>query len=204
MLVDSRPGDNTGVVLEHPLFDQLRDGGEELPNSLTRLRVENVASYGASAILFTDPIADDVEGREFQGLWIAAAEPVTRLSERAMETDFHSNAPERDVSSPPNRIATGLYVLAAEDYSSVIRPVRELTRQLTWLGWGAIGFFLIVALGMWLFVMRLLAESRERLGRAYSMSVDSSLIVTGGGIDGDIVEDPFRTVGQSASDAAPD
>ena len=166
--------------------------------------MENVASYGASAILFTDPIADDVEGREFQGLWIAAAEPVTRLSERAMETDFHSNAPERDVSSPPNRIATGLYVLAAEDYSSVIRPVRELTRQLTWLGWGAIGFFLIVALGMWLFVMRLLAESRERLGRAYSMSVDSSLIVTGGGIDGDIVDDPFRTVGQSASDAAPD
>ena len=72
------------------------------------------------------------------------------------------------------------------------------------MGWGAVGFFLVVAVGMWLFVMRLVAESRERLGRAYSMTADSSLVKNGSGVEVDLGDDPFRTVGQVSPDSKSD
>ena len=199
MLVDDRPGDNTGVILEHPLFDQLREKGEKLTNNLTQLRVDDVSSYGSSAVLFADPIGNDPRGHEFSRMWIAAAEPVTRLSGAEMQSGTNSARRGADDVDRENRVATGLFVLAAEDYSSVIQPVNDLTRQLTWMGLAAIGFFLVVAVGMWLFVLRLLAESRDRLGRVFSTSSDSGFSRKRDLLDSNHDTDEFRTIAQSSS-----
>ncbi|MCH2182170.1 MAG: protein kinase [Mariniblastus sp.] len=197
MLVDNRPGDNTGVILEHPWFDQLRQQGEKLPDNLTGRRVDDVSSYGSTAVLFADPIGEDPRGHEFDRMWIAAAEPVTRLGDfEDAAAAGQSGAGESDSAA---RVATGMYVLAAEDYSSVIQPVDDLTRQLTWLGLAAVGFFLVVAVGMWLFVMRLLAESRSRLGRVHRPVAGQSSLHKRELLDSDPVTDEFRTVAPTDS-----
>ena len=73
------------------------------------------------------------------------------------------------------RSPTGLYVLAAEDFESIVAPVHKLSRRLAQLATLATIFLLLVSIGMWLFVMRMLKESRMRLGRAFSPTRDSSL-----------------------------
>ncbi|MEE2825782.1 MAG: serine/threonine-protein kinase [Planctomycetota bacterium] len=197
MLVDNRPGDNTGVILEHPWFDQLRERGEKLPDNLTGRRVEDVSSYGSSAVLFKDPIGGELRGSEFDKLWIAAAEPVTRLN------DFAGSADSGSLSSvgfdSGDRVPTGMYVLAAEDYHSVIQPVNDLTRQLSWLGLAAVGFFVVVAVGMWLFVMRLLAGARGGVERVDVPVPGQSSLHKQEVLDSEGEVDEFRTVAPADS-----
>jgi len=199
MLVDNRPGDNTGVILEHPWFDQLRERGEKLPESLTGHRVEDVSSYGSSAVLFKDPIGGELRGREFDKLWIAAAEPVTRMNDFAGSTG--SGSLDVDGFDSADRVPTGMYVLAAEDYHSVIQPVNDLTRQLSWLGLAAIGFFVVVAVGMWLFVMRLLAGTRGRLERFDVPVSGQSSLYKQDVLDSEAGVDEFRTVAPTDSNS---
>ncbi len=199
MLVDNRPGDNTGVILEHPLFDQIRENGEKLPSSFNQLRVDDVSAYGKGGVLFSDPIGRDPRGTEFNKIWIAAAEPVTRLDAEVSLVQEDGGRGVAGGVATHRRVPTGLFVLAAEDYSSVIQPVNNLTRQLIWLGLAAIGFFLVVAVGMWLFVLRLLAASKDRLGRVFSWAAGSDVTPARDRFDSDQEVDPYRTIAQSQS-----
>ena len=68
-----------------------------------------------------------------------------------------------------------------------------------WLYLPSVGFFLVVAVGMWLFVLRLLAESRDRLGRVFSTSSDSGFSRKRDLLDSKHDTDEFRTIAQSSS-----
>ncbi len=251
ILIDNRPGDNTGVVLEHPLFEQLMKSGQNLPPEITRYRIKNLEEIAATK-RFHDPIGSNERGRAYDRDWIAAVEPVVRSvrvnepkgqpaapdefetsseiaspgaastahdattpeqfggiiatnaaagppkpepSEQAPDSDSvtsgsesersetgdsatsgatvaDSNAPESVASTSIEE--TGLYVLAAEDYQRVIEPVKYLSRRLAYLGAAAAIFFILIAVGMWLGVLRMLHESRERLSGAMHRQLESS------------------------------
>jgi hypothetical protein len=136
---------------------------------------------------FDDPIVATEFGADYEREWIAAIEPVMRSEFRTQEpagqpdkqdSDTPSAVVTKKANETPNsqngdRIETGLYVLAAEDYQAAIRPVRELGDRLVQLAVLAVIFFLSVAVAMWLLVMRMLRESRQ--SRVFAPSGDSSM-----------------------------
>lgn len=249
ILIDNRPGDNTGVVLEHPLFEELMNSGQNLPPGITRYRIQNLDEIAVTK-RFRDPIGSNEQGKAYDREWVAAVEPVVR-SVRVNEPKGQPSPPEvfdttsgtvrpgdasttddgaaakqlggviatNAASGPPKPEPTGgdpvgepatggesqtesetgesarsqangaelsksesndtieetgLYVLAAEDYQRVIEPVKYLSRRLAYLGAAAAVFFILIAVGMWLGVMRMLSESRERLSGALHRQMESS------------------------------
>jgi hypothetical protein len=76
--------------------------------------------------------------------------------------------------STMDRQQSGLYVLAVEDYRSVLEPADQLSQRLTRLGLMASLFLLAFATAMWLLVMRMIRESRLRLTRSFSPSAESN------------------------------
>ena len=249
ILIDNRPGDNTGVVLEHPLFEQLMNSGQNLPPEITRYRIQNLDKIAATK-RFRDPIGSNDRGKSYDREWIAAVEPVVRsvrvnepkgqptspdvfdtsagtvrpgessitdesaTSDRlggVIATNAASGPPRpepagsdqsagsspgedpqaqsaagesaetrgigADSANPETNVTieeTGLYVLAAEDYQRVIEPVKYLSRRLAYLGAAAAVFFILIAVGMWAGVLRMLRESRERLSGALHRQMESS------------------------------
>jgi serine/threonine protein kinase len=179
MLVDSRDGEFTGAILEHPLFKAILRQGDRIPDELTETRVIDVEK-AKEWIEFRDPIgasatdeASPQAAYDRQGL--AAWAPVTvnamlmaEARQLAVGT-YDKNTTTRD-SLAESRIETGLHVVAVEDKNYVIEPAHALGRTLGRLSLLALLFLSLVALGMWLLVNRMLKESRERMSRAFSPS----------------------------------
>ena len=69
---------------------------------------------------------------------------------------------------------TELEVLALHNYQNILMDVTNLGRRLGWLAAQAGVVVLCLLLAMLLFVNRMMRESRERLARAFSPSMDSS------------------------------
>ena len=68
VLVDSRLGDNPGVILQHPLFDKLLDKKGELPDRLQNYRVSanELPDTPERQKNYYDPISADPEGDEYK------------------------------------------------------------------------------------------------------------------------------------------
>ena len=94
--------------------------------------------------------------------WIASKQPVASPRFASDQTGHGSN-----VSGEQNG-KSGLYVIVAEDYDFVLQPVDELSSTLFWLAIYASLFFVVIALLMWLFVLRMLRETNNRLMRSFS------------------------------------
>ena len=159
-LIDGRPGDNHGAILEHPVFKQLETNPAKIP------RVEDIDAIRTSG-KFDDPIAKLPEGKTYDKEWIAQMESVITNSDYVTIND--KNAPQEE-----ERVESGLYVLVAEDYNTVIDPVLELSSRLFWLAVFAVLFFLTIALAMWGIVFGMLKESNKRLARSFASSGDST------------------------------
>ena len=141
MLVDNRPGKNPGIVLEHPLFMIAReqtDGGR-LPKELANVRV-NLDKFRQQQ-KNTDPLGNTEIGSEhnFNREFIVALEEVSENK------------------------TPGIYVVALEDYESVLEPSQDLSARLGRLAILAFLILALVAIGMWLLVTRMFRESRRRL-----------------------------------------
>ena len=121
MLVDDRPGDNRGVILEHPLFHEIGDGesSNRLPDTLTQTKVD-LAGVKETATS-KDPIGESEQGEKYDSEYIAAVVPVA-LSSRSTASDGAGKVEDDKLS--------GLVVLAFEDYGSVVDPSRKLSRGL--------------------------------------------------------------------------
>lgn len=158
-LIDGRPGDNTGAILEHPAFDDIETNPEEIP------KVTNFAQIEDSK-RFRDPIAELPRCERFNKNWIAALGPV-------MINQNYLAAPGQDDQSQIDE--SGLFVLVAEDYDKVVEPVSRLGARLILLAVYAAFFFLIVATCMWLLVVRMMRDSSKRLARSFTAAGDSSL-----------------------------
>ena len=204
MLFDYRPGDNTGVILEHPLFDRLKAKAKKakgLPSTITRYRIENLNAI-AEKHLFRDPIAEDPLGEDFDRQWIAAVEPVKRSLVTGRPTDKTASTKASADSGPASKsdvvtVNTGLYVLAAEDYEKVIHPVHQLSRQLAILEVMAALFFILITIGMWLSVLKMLRQSRQQLSVSLLRSSDSSLPQPVSSFDTHEREEAYKTIAAS-------
>lgn len=149
MLVDGRDGENQGVVLEHPLFDQLVETGQRIPASLVRTSID-LESLDRSE-RFHDPIGRDPAGAAYRSECVVAQAEVVR-------------APTGIEVGQREAPKTGLLVLAVEDYQSVIEPTHVLGRQLSQLAILAAVAFLAVAAATWAGVTRSLAGKSSGAG----------------------------------------
>ena len=163
VLVDGREGSDRGVILQHPLFNEILSDANELPDGINRVRVPldelpraNVSQDGqrgppeAETIsLYRDPIAELAEGEAYDRNWIAARQEVLLESNGVGDQVFD----------------TGLVVLVQEDYDSAVTPLRNLKKDV--LQDGVLALLLIVAvlILLWYFVTRTLRDPDETLRR---------------------------------------
>ncbi|MEM9412731.1 MAG: protein kinase, partial [Planctomycetota bacterium] len=159
ILIDGRSGDSTGAILEHPVFHEVTINPEQIPS------VDNLALIQESG-RFEDPIAKLPIGDVYQKNWIAAVRPVLTNADYVNEKVGKPNS--------QNKFATDLHVLVAEDYDSVITPVAELSTSLIWLAIYATVLFVVVALVMWLLVIRMFKDTNSRLVRNFAAAGDST------------------------------
>jgi hypothetical protein len=155
VLVDGRPGENQGVILQHPLFDEILQQHEQLPPRLgpeRRYRVDlDDPSLGkqqeeGTTLLYTDVLGSDEEGRAYSQKWIAVKSPV--LLERVAA----NNHGRRET------VDSGLAVVVQESYAPAIAPIRDLSWRLLRLAGVAIVAFVLVIGGLWYLVVRMLRE----------------------------------------------
>lgn len=173
MMIDGRPGKHQGIVLEHPLFNHLLNDlkNDKLDDSLTHCQVDMKSIHLGSDVgqdqgqyrRFQDPIGEKSLGSEYRSERIAAGAKI-------FYTDFDS----MPAGEEADRKESGLYVIAVEDYDTIIGPAKRLGRQLAWLGSIASLMLLMVALGLWFLVLKSTRDSRQRLARVFSPTGETS------------------------------
>lgn len=168
VLVDVRPGDHRGAILQHPLFVQTIRVSEDgkLPKELQDLRLDldRVDLYSPHALnAYQDPVGEVPMGKSYQKDWIAAAASV-RLA-RGRQAD----GGERQV------IPTGLIVLVQEDHQAAIEPVLALGNRLVSYGLQALGVVVGVVTLLWYFVVRVLGDPSRRAPPRNGQTEGSSL-----------------------------
>lgn len=151
-LVDGRDGEHQGLILQHPLFDELSQQGKALPDSFRSLRVPLDENGELNDKRYRDPLGESEFGKAYEGLWIASAVPVRLAGEK-------------------NR--SGLVVLVQEDYLEVTGPVRQLASRLAREGVLALLVVLLVTALLWYAVLRLVREPRS-LPRTRLFSQDAT------------------------------
>jgi len=145
VLIDDREGPQHGIVLQHPLFDEMgRDGrGPEKDFATTEFRVkdEQLARLDQHP-RYRDPLGDAEGGEAYRDEWIAAFAPVTLPGTDASRSD--------------------MIVLVQERLQDAIAPVKQLGSRLMREGLWAFGGVLIVVVALWTIVLRMLKEPRMR------------------------------------------
>ncbi len=154
VLVDSRPGDKRGTIIQHPLIDRPQISNSTDPDAIEPYFVNNntpaVAPETLDALLagtdddYTDPMGALKNGQQYRGPWIAAVQPVSLPQiERGDEQE-----------------TTDLLVLVQYRWSEVIAPVGDLARKLIAYGAVAVVGILVVIFLMWYLVRRVGDDSR--------------------------------------------
>ena len=157
MLVDGREGLSNGIILEHPVFTRLTREAKKVP------RVEVDLEKVGQSDRFVDPMSELPEAASYGDDSIASIQPV---ASPRFALPPRSNSAETANSNTKG--SSGLFVIVAEDYDDVISPVEQLSSRLFWLAIYATLFFLVIALMLWLFVLRMLREANSRLIRSFS------------------------------------
>ena len=145
VLIDGRPGDHTGVILQHPLFDQVLEHDPALPTSFQNCRVDLQTGGTLAGDEYDDPLGKIPQGQAFARSWLAAAAPV-----RSVNGDDTPGAPK----------TSGLVVLVQEDYLAVISPVRKLGERLAREGLFALAVVILVTIMLWFAVLRIVRSQR--------------------------------------------
>ena len=140
VLVDGRMGDHTGMILQHPLFDQLLEKKTHLLKQFTEarfhVRLDDLKEEGGSNT-YQDPLAQDPAGADYNKEWVAAKMPVHLIRRQ----DGHAES-----------VDTGLVVVVQEDYQAALDPVHGLGRRLLREGLGALVLVLCIVFTLWYFV----------------------------------------------------
>jgi hypothetical protein len=78
VLVDWRSGPNKGVILQHPLFDDLINKEGQLPDRLKNFRLssDDLPEKEERRENYVDPLGEDPAGSEFKQHWMAEMAPV--------------------------------------------------------------------------------------------------------------------------------
>ena len=158
VLVEMRPGDYTGMILQHPLFDEVLRRELRLPERFRkqeyRLRREDLPLpvekledlEKGPAVNFVDPLSRDELGTEYRRRYLAQVAPV-QLG--------RGDGSVQDV---------GWIVLVQEDYATAIqRPLEGFQHALLRYGVISAGLVGVILLGLWTLTARLLREIRRHL-----------------------------------------
>ena len=178
MLIDTRAGPYRGTVLEHPLISRLLKAkpndslqvNQKLPENLTNVKIsdevlERIVNEDAMLHRFRDPMAEEPQGVVYDRELLASWADVTRRG-------------------PNGRMETGFKVIAVADETGALAPSRSLGQQLLNMGSLAVGIFILVSMGLLLFVFQSLRRSREKAVRMGGITNENSLTgpLTGEGI----------------------
>ncbi|MEM8678336.1 MAG: hypothetical protein AAGF97_03175, partial [Planctomycetota bacterium] len=139
LLVEGRPGQDQGMVLQHPLFTQILAEGEKLPD-LREYRVNVTHLQDSNPAIYQDPLSVTAFGKAYRGPWIVASEQVEMQRVR-----------NDDQVEPYD---TGLMLLVQKRLDATTRPVTQLGKVLFRESLLALASVLGVALGLWYFVGR--------------------------------------------------
>ena len=149
VLVDSREGENRGVILQHPLFDRVLTQHDKLPVKFSEYHVPLDDWNGDAIVCYADPLAAvDPEGLPYEGEWLAARAPV-------MLQQSPANGNGSMVETP-----TGLLVVVQEDRGNTIKPVHDLGMRLLSQAAIALVVVIVVISGLWATVFRGLRNPR--------------------------------------------
>lgn len=81
VLVDWRDGPKKGLILQHPLFEKLREGDHEVPKRFQNYRIKDheLPEFAATSVRenYVDPLSRDPEGKAYDTHWLAEAAGVT-------------------------------------------------------------------------------------------------------------------------------
>jgi hypothetical protein len=152
VLVDLRPGDHEGMILQHPLFDKLLATQERLPERFQedryRLAPADLPTEDNPGIMrnYRDPLAADPEGQAFDQHWLARIEPVV--------------VRDKDV---------GWRVIVEQGYQIAIgATLAELRLKLVSYGLAALAMVALVLVSLWGLAFRLLNDTAPLKGAAVS------------------------------------
>ncbi len=146
VLVDWRDGPNKGLVLQHPLFEKMRENNHEVPKRFQsyRLTEHELPEFASRSVRenYIDPLSRDPAGRAYAVHWLAEAAPVV-----TREGD------------------TGFVVIVQESYDGAIgRTLQELENRLFSTSLVA-GVSIAVATGvLWALVVRSLSRRSGKSG----------------------------------------
>jgi hypothetical protein len=139
VLVDMRPGDHTGMILQHPLFDEFIRANQRPPEHLKNYRLgpADMPMTPETMRDYRDPLAAAPEGRAFDRHWLARVEPVRVAGQ--------------DV---------GWGVIVQESYDTTIgSALADLRNGFIRSGAAAVAMIVLVLLAMWGLAFRLLHGS---------------------------------------------
>lgn len=162
ILIDNRPGQRHGTILQHPLFRRTPPA-EDFKVSQQQLAGIQQGSFYA----YRDPVADAPGGDAYVGRWIAATQSV--------------DLPKRG-STIGGIGRTDLLVLVQVHSDIATAPVVQLGRRLTFEGLVALTLIVTAVAAMWLIVIYILGipgvrrTGRAVLGRGSSSWQDLSTI----------------------------
>jgi serine/threonine protein kinase len=165
MMFDGRTGSFTGTILEHPLLARLEAETGVIPKALTQKQISfDDDRQAATGFEFADPMGEEPEGKDYNRRSIAAAAEVI-LKRKPVTTQESNQLQTIDEEAGTFEIATGLKVLAVEDYASVIDPVNTLSQRLMNLLVIALLSLLALTVAMWWLVTRTLGRGSANANR---------------------------------------
>ncbi|MCC9640681.1 serine/threonine protein kinase [Rhodopirellula sp. JC740] len=181
VLVEAREGAKRGTVLQHPLMDQLREGGQAMADTTFQVdgpTMDRLLEGGD--VDYRDPMAKASDANGFGGEWIAAMQPVTLPQQVAVaaketaegaESDSEVGIAVRETANPnalvgePEGEHTDLLVLVQYRLSEVLGPVDELRRSLLFEGAFSVASILVMTLLLWWVVRRVTTQDERRAAR---------------------------------------
>jgi eukaryotic-like serine/threonine-protein kinase len=152
VLVDAREGPDQGIILHHPLFEELDAEGKDVPSDLLKpeYRVPGAIIRGEPQAHYRDPVGkfDDALAKDYDRRWLAASAHVLPPVGAAEHSE------------------SGLVVMVQSDYQSVVRPARQLGQQFIRNSFWMFVVMLTVSLSLWYIVVRMFREPTAGLHRA--------------------------------------
>ena len=146
MLIEARANNENGLVLQHPLYDDLleisrtSDADEgRLPQINNRFEPSLVEDLRVGKVTtIRDPLGGHPDGGAYDDDWIVWAE--------SFQPEFmNTNGP--------------LLLAVVQRYSLAVKPVDDLGRKLLREGLTALAVFVAVSIALWYLVLRMLSDS---------------------------------------------
>jgi hypothetical protein len=153
VLVDARPGPDQGIILQHPLFEEMDALGSEVPAELLQAgyRIPKSVLRGQSLTNYHDPLGrfKDRDGlaQAYDKRWLVASAHVLPPVGAAEHSE------------------SGLVVLVQSDYQSVVRPARQLGQQFIRNSFWMFVVMMTAGASLWYIVVRMFREPTAGLQR---------------------------------------